>query len=135
MIKPEMQAVVDLFESQEYHQYLGIKVQDCGDGHCRLKISVHKRITNPVGTVHGGVLYSVCAVASSLAALSSLEQGKYTVANDFNVSVLRGISSGHLTVEGKVLKRGSRLVFVEVAILDSEDNLVAKGRVTKSVMP
>lgn len=135
MIAANMQDIVQLFEKQEYHQYLGLKVIVCSEGVCQLQIPICTRIVNLVGTVHGGVIYSLCAIASSLAALSKLEAGQYTVANDFNISVLRGVASGLMTVNARVLKSGRRLVFVEITVNDQEGILVASGRVTKSILP
>jgi uncharacterized protein (TIGR00369 family) len=92
-------------------------------------------VLNPVGSIHGGVINSLCSVVSSLAALSVVDEDKYTVANDFNISFIKSVSSGKLIFEGKVLKAGRNLVFVETRVKDESGNIVATGRVTKSVIP
>ena len=118
-----------------FFRFLGFEVRSCASGHCLLCLSVHKNILNPVGTVHGGVLNSLCFVAASLAALSVVDLRQFTVANDFNCSIMRGVSSGLLTIEGKVLKAGHRLVFVDILIKDEHGDVVAVSRVTKSILP
>lgn len=135
MIAERMAKIVELFESQPYHEYLGFKVTECSSGVSQLQLSIRPELCNPVGSLHGGIIYSLCAVASSLAALSIIDDGKYTVANDFNVSVLRAVSSGNVTISGKVLKAGKRLVFVELIVYDDNNRVCAMGRVTKSILP
>jgi len=135
MIDPKMQRIVEIYMADEFFRFLGFEVKSCTSGHCCLSLSVHKSVLNPAGTVHGGVLNALCSVASSLAALSVVDECQFTVANDFNSSVMRGVSSGTLTIEGKVLKAGKRLVFVETIVKDESGNYVATGRVTKSILP
>lgn len=135
MESDKMSRIVELFESQPYHQYLGLKVIECSDGISQIQINIRPELCNPVGTLHGGIIYSLCAVASSLASLSIIDDGKYTVASDFNISVLKAVPSGKLTVVGKVLKAGKRLVFVEVTVYDEQSVVCAIGRVTKTVLP
>lgn len=135
MIALEMQLIVELFVAQPYHQYLGFKVVECHGGFCQLKIEAHSKILNLMGTVHGGVIYSLCAVASSLAALSTLDSSQYTVASDFNISVLRAVSSGTLSIEARVLKSGAKLVFVQTEVCNEQGKLIASGRVTKCILP
>lgn len=135
MISDKMLKLVELFESQPYHQYLGFKVKECSNGFSEIRISVRPELCNPVGTLHGGIIYSLCAIASSLAALSIIDDGKYTVASDFNISVLKAVSSGNVTIAGKVIKAGKRLAFVELTVYDDQSNVCAVGRVTKTVLP
>lgn len=134
MISDKMLNVVELFETQPYHQYLGVKVNTCCDGFSEIQIEILPELCNPVGTLHGGIIYSLCAVASSLAALSALDTGQYTVASDFNISVLKPASNGIVIVQGKVIKAGHRLVFVETKVIDAYSCITAVGRVTKSVL-
>ncbi|MBU0992734.1 MAG: PaaI family thioesterase [Proteobacteria bacterium] len=135
MIDSKMQQIIKIYNKDTFFRFLGFEVKSCADGYCLLSFLVHKSILNPAGTVHGGVLNALCSVAASLAALSMIDDCRFTVANDFNSSVMQGVSSGTLTIEGKVLKAGKRLVFVEVFIKDESGNYVAAARVTKSVLP
>lgn len=134
MIADKMATIVGLFEMQSYHQYLGFKVTECANGFSRIKVDIRPELRNLGGTMHGGIIYSLCAIASSLAALSVVDEGKYTVASDFNISVVSAISSGTVTIEGKVIKAGKRLMFVEVKVFDEHDKVTALGRVTKSIL-
>lgn len=135
MTAEKMLDLVKLFEEEPYHQYLGIKITAYSEGFSQLQVNVRPVLCNLVGTLHGGIIYSLCAIASSLAALSMIKDDKYTVANDFNISVLKSISSGVVSVEGKVLKCGRRLVFVEVKVIDETGQVTAIGRVTKTILP
>jgi acyl-CoA thioesterase len=130
-----MQQIIEIYMQDSFFRFLGFEVKSCASGQCLLCISVHENVLNPAGTVHGGVLNSLCFVAASLAALSVVDHRQFTVANDFNCSTMRGVSSGLLTIEGKVLKAGKRLIFVAVLIKDESGDVVAVSRVTKSILP
>ncbi|NMB01715.1 MAG: PaaI family thioesterase [Firmicutes bacterium] len=134
MIADKMLNTVGLFEAQPYHQYLGMRVTACSDGFSQVQIEIRPELCNPVGTLHGGIICSLSAIASSLAALSMLDTSQYTVASDFNISVLRPISSGTIVIEGQVIKAGRRLIFVETKVIDVYGSLAAVGRVTKPVL-
>jgi len=127
--------VIELFMADEFFKFIGLRIQYCGSGRSRVVLPVTDNVKNPAGKVHGGIINAICSAASSLAAMSVLEPGKYTAASDFNSSVFSNVSSGTIICEGSVLKTGKRLIFVETKVMNEEGKLLAAGRVTKAVLP
>ncbi len=65
---------------------------------------------NPIGTVHGGVISTLCDSACGCAVHSMLPAGSYYTSLDLSVKFLRPVSTGTgpMTCEGTVIHLGGR---------------------------
>jgi len=91
---------------------------------------------NPIGSVHGGVLATLCDSAAGAAVHSTLELGEAYTSLEIKVSFLRGVTveSGLLRCEGTVISRGSRVAVSEAKLTDAAGKLVAHATSTCLVM-
>jgi uncharacterized protein (TIGR00369 family) len=91
---------------------------------------------NPIGVVHGGL---VCTLADSVAGCAvhtTLDAGVGYTSIDINVSYLRAVTldSGVLRATGRVTKRGRRVAFAAVEIVDGASKTVATATSSCLVM-
>ncbi len=77
---------------------------------------------NPIGTVHGGVLATLCDSAASAAVHSKLPVGVGYTTLEIKVSFLRAVTvaTGRLRCEGTVLSEGSRVMTSQARLLDAD---------------
>lgn len=134
MIDSRIKPLLDVYMKDPFFRFIGCEIEVCAAGKCRLVLNLTDRILNPVGKVHGGIINALCTFTSSLASMSIVEEGSYTSASDFNISVFKNVSSGVIICEGTVLRSGKRLIFVETIVKTSTNELLAVGRVTKAVL-
>jgi uncharacterized protein (TIGR00369 family) len=127
-------ALAESFENVPYHRFIGLQFAEAGKGFAELKLPVKKEIINSNGVVHGGMYYTLCDLAASAALETTRAEGHYYVTHDINVSVLSSVSTGVLTAKAEVLKSGKRLAFVEARIYNDKDELLAVGRLTKTLL-
>lgn len=83
----------------------------------------------PYGIVHGGVYCAAIETAASVAgALWFGDRGKVVGVNN-NTDFLRAIGSGRIHGTAVPIHRGRRQQLWQVAIVDSDDRLIARGQV------
>jgi len=82
---------------------------------------------NPIGTVHGGVLSTLCDSACGCAVQSMLPAGTYYTSLDLSVKFLRPVSSGTgpMTCAGTVVHLGGRSALAEARLADADGKLYA----------
>ena len=126
--------LVEKLQGLPYHRFMGMKIEEYGNGCCLVRVAVGENILAPFGAVHGGILYSLCDVAGAIASFTRLTLGYLAVTADINVSILSAVSSGELDIEAKVLKMGRRSCFIDSRAMQGQE-LVAVARITKTIIP
>ena len=97
----------------------------------RAQLTIHDKLLQPWGIVHGGVY---CSIVESLASVSGhiwlSENGGGTVVGvNNNTDFLRAIASGTVTAVSTPIHRGRRQQLWLITIADENDKLVARGQV------
>ncbi len=117
-------------------ELIGAEVAELGEGYARLTLRLEEKHSNPHGVAHGGVATTLMDSAAAMA-LSGLKRAKgrsltshATV--EMNASLIAPARPGdELLVEGRVLRLGRTVAFVESEVRRRHDSvLVAKGRFT-----
>jgi uncharacterized protein (TIGR00369 family) len=82
---------------------------------------------NPIGTVHGGMIATVCDSACGCAVQSLLPAGSYYTSIDLSVKFLRPVTTatGPLTCEGTVTHHGGRSALAQARLTDADGKLYA----------
>lgn len=114
-----------------YDSELGLTYLDITPDGCRAQLTIHDKLLQPWGIVHGGVH---CAIVESLASVSghfwlTANGGGTVVGVNNNTDFLRAISSGTVTAVSTPIHRGRRQQLWLVTITDENDKLVARGQV------
>ncbi|MDV3126259.1 PaaI family thioesterase [Mycobacterium sp. 21AC1] len=103
----------------------------------RAQLTIHDKLLQPWGIVHGGVY---CSIVESLASVSGhvwlSENGGGTVVGvNNNTDFLRAIGSGTVTAVSTPIHRGRRQQLWLITLTDENDRLVARGQVRLQNMP
>jgi uncharacterized protein (TIGR00369 family) len=115
-------------------RYLGARYLGHSPDCARLSLTVGAQALNGNGNLHAGVLYALLDVVAYLAAMPSFERGQTATTHTINVSLMRPVAEGaELELEGRVLKRGRSLIFVESEARVG-DKQVAVATVCKSIV-
>ena len=86
--------------------------------------------SNPMGTLHGGVLCDIADAATGMAWIAGLAEGESFTTIELKINFLRPIWGGKLTAEGKVVRRGRTVGYAECEIRDEAGRMVAKSSCT-----
>jgi len=108
---------------------LGLKVVGAARGAVTLSFHADRAFLNPAGKVQGGMLSAMLDEATSIAALTALDQGKYVLTLEMKVQFIAAAREGDIRAEGRLISLGDRIAFVEADLIQG-DVLIAKGNAT-----
>jgi len=83
-----------------------------------------------MGTLHGGILCDIADAAMGIAFASTLGPGESFTTIELKINFFRPVWEARLRAEGKVVRRGSTIGYIECEIKDEGGWLVAKASST-----
>jgi uncharacterized protein (TIGR00369 family) len=120
-----------------YHESLGVRIEDLTADAVRLRIPYKDENSNPGRALHGGVAASAIDVAGALAARAGVESrsGLESRTLDLTVNYLAAAIAEDIVAQGRVLRRGKEIVYVDVDVQNDAGKRIAKGLVTHRLAP
>jgi uncharacterized protein (TIGR00369 family) len=115
-------------------ELIGFEVVRIEDGASELTLDVQERHSNPMGTVHGGILCDLADAAMGTAFFSTLENGESFTTLELKINYTRPFWTGRLVAHGRVVQRGKRVGLAECRVEDAEGRLIAYSTSTCMVL-
>jgi uncharacterized protein (TIGR00369 family) len=113
---------------------IGFEAKEIVNGRATVILAAGPQHTNPMGTLHGGILCDIADAAMGMAFASTLAPEESFTTVELKVNFFRPIWRAQLKAEGTVVQRGRTIGYVECDITDEEDRLVAKAASTCMVL-
>ena len=113
-------------------ELLGIDLVEAGGGECTMRLEAEERHSNPMGTIHGGIICDLADAAMGMSFFSTLEEGESFTTLELKVNYLRPFWTGTLLAHGKVVSRGKTVGLTECRVVDEKERLIAHA--TSTVM-
>lgn len=110
-----------------YNDILGLKFLTYQEGFCRAVLPVRQEFLNPNGSLHGGLLYTIADTVGGVAALRPDSGESVTTITGTMQFYRAALNLTSLYAEGRMVKDGKRVAFVEVALLSEDGTLYARG--------
>jgi uncharacterized protein (TIGR00369 family) len=130
---------LELFKQGEGHparggwaEPYGITVTTVEAGHVVLEFEASERHHQPNGVVQGGVLTAIADAAMGMAGMTVQEIGWANTTIELKINFIRPVIGGLIKTEGRVVKAGKTVIFLESTVLNSEGKIAA--RATSSVL-
>ena len=105
-------------------------MESSGETLVLFKLEAEERHSNPMGTIHGGILCDLADAAMGMAFFSTLEEGESFTTLELKINYLRPFWTGTLLAHGKVVSRGKTVGLTECRIVDDQDRLIAHATST-----
>jgi uncharacterized protein (TIGR00369 family) len=109
---------------------IGFEAKEIGDGRATVTLSAGTHHANPMGTLHGGVLCDIADAAMGMAFASTLAPEETFTTVELKINFFRPVWEAQLKAEGRVVRRGRNMGYVECEITDEHGKLVAKAAST-----
>jgi uncharacterized protein (TIGR00369 family) len=109
---------------------LGFRMTLREPDHTIIEFDAGPEHANPMGTLHGGVFCDLADAAMGTAWVTGLKDGETCTTIELKINFFRPVWSGRLIAEGRVLRRGKSVGYVECELRDTEGRLVAKASST-----
>jgi uncharacterized protein (TIGR00369 family) len=113
---------------------IGFEAKDIGDGRATVTLSAGPQHANPMGTLHGGILCDVADAAMGMAFANTLAPEESFTTVELKINFFRPVWQAQLRAEGTVVQRGRTIGYVECAITDEENRVIARAACTCMVL-
>ncbi|AGI70252.1 putative thioesterase superfamily protein (plasmid) [Octadecabacter antarcticus 307] len=108
-------------------EYLPGDAADADKDTCRVSFEVTDMLRNPQGSLHGGAM--ACAMDISMGHLVNKTQGPGATI-EMKLQFMRPVVTGRATCEGRFLKSGSSISFMESRLWDAQGKLATIATAT-----
>jgi uncharacterized protein (TIGR00369 family) len=109
---------------------IGIERRSFGGGECTMEMEVEERHSNPMGTVHGGILCDLADAAMGMAYYSTLGEGESFTTLELKINFVRPFWRGRLVANGRVVSGGKTVGLTECDVVDADGRLIARATST-----
>jgi uncharacterized protein (TIGR00369 family) len=113
---------------------IGFEAEATGHGHSVVTLEAGPQHANPMGTLHGGILCDIADAAMGIAFASTLEADESFTTVEMKINFFRPVWEARLKAEGRVVRRGSSVGYIECEVADEQGKLVAKAASTCMVL-
>src|ERR1044072_4514515 len=115
---------------------LGTEWLDDDPDHARVPVPMRDELRQPVGLLHGGVMWTLGASDCSRAtALAVMGDGMMAMGQSISVNFIRPITEGGAEVTARARHRGRTTWVWDAEVRDDEDRLCALAQMTIAVRP
>ncbi|HEX8353135.1 MAG TPA: PaaI family thioesterase [Pyrinomonadaceae bacterium] len=126
----ELALLEETFRQVPYARLLGLEFVAAEPGFATFALEVREELTRMGGILHGGAVVSLMDTAAACAVHTLLEPDGRTVTVDLAVHFLRPAVTGRLEARARVLRKGRRVVILNVEAQDSDGVLIATSTMT-----
>jgi uncharacterized protein (TIGR00369 family) len=113
---------------------IGFRLTSVRHGEAVVELEASETHSNPMGTLHGGVLCDIADAAMGIAYASTLEDGESFTTLELKINFLRPVWKEKLRAVGKIVKRGKVVGMVECDVTNADGALVARASSTCMVL-
>jgi len=112
---------------------LGFKLIEVGEGTASMEMEAKTELhSNPMGTIHGGVLCDIADAAIGTAHFTTVGEGESFTSIDLQINFFRPVWNGRIRAVAKPVNVGRQISRYVCDILRDDDKLVAQ--VSSTVM-
>ena len=112
----------------DFRHALNMELVEKREGYVEVGMDVLPGYMNRIGSVHGGLLYTL---ADSACGAAVLTYGNKAATLNGNIDYLKpGMNCKRLTAKAQVIKHGSQVSVVDCRIFNEKDELLATARLT-----
>jgi uncharacterized protein (TIGR00369 family) len=105
------------------------------EGWIRVGFEGRPEFLNPAGYIQGGLLAAMLDDTMGPAVFAHTEGATYTATIDFNVSFIAPAKPGPLVGEGRIIKLGKSVGFLEAYLCDAAGEMIAHATSTVRLIP
>lgn len=107
-----------------FNEHNGIKITQLEDDFCVVEAELREESMNPWEMAHGGLVYSLCDVATGVAA-GGVNRKVVTLSS--SMYFLRPSQGTKLRAEGRIVKKGKSVLLAEAVVYDDKNRPTARG--------
>ena len=111
-----------------FANHVGVVVTKIEEAYAEAELELRAEHLNPMGYVHGGVLYTIADITAG-AATVSLGTNAVTVSGEYHY-LAPGKDTRSLKAIARPIKKGAKLLVFDLEVYTAEEKLIGKGTFT-----
>lgn len=117
-----------------FGRLIGMRIDDTAEGVCHSHLDTREDHFNPIGVMHGGVLFSLSDTSMGAAVYSLLGPDEICTTVEMKINFMRPVTKGRVECVTSVLRRGRTTAVLESKLICGEQ-LVAVALGTYAILP
>src|SRR6267142_6766071 len=113
---------------------IGFDAKEIADGHAIINLAAGRQHANTMGTLHGGSLCDIADAAMGMALASTIAPDKSFATIELKINFYHRVCEARLLAEGKVVRRGNTIDYIESEIMDEGGRVIAKASSTRMAL-
>jgi len=109
---------------------VGIELESVEPGLASMSLAVRDELKQNNRVVHGGAIASLIDSAAAFAVIPLLKENETATTVDLTINFVRPLVAGRSKATARVLREGSRVVFISVEVVDEAGDLAATALTT-----
>jgi acyl-CoA thioesterase len=106
---------------------LGFRIEEAATDYVKMAVDFRPELTQPAGIMHGGVHAALVDTAVAQAIVTTIKPEFQMVTIHLDTKYFKPLARGTLYAEGRIVRKGKRVVHGEVTLRDSSGETVGSG--------
>jgi len=127
-------AILDWMKNRNpFWSLLGMELVEVKKGWAKIKLPFNEKLTNAVGLMHGGAIFSPADSAVGMALIGLIDRDQNISTLEMKINYLKPVRGSAIIAEAKIVHRGTQTAIGDVEVRDENDSLIAKGLATYAI--
>jgi acyl-CoA thioesterase len=127
-------AILEWMETKNpFWALLGMELVQIRKGWAKVRLPIEEKLTNAVGLVHGGAIFSSADSAVGMALVGMINRNENISTLEMKINYLKPVKGGEIIAEAKIIHKGTQTAIGDVEVRDEEQNLISKGLATYAI--
>ena len=127
-------AILDWMKNRNpFWSLLGMELMEVKKGWARVRLPYDEKLTNALGLVHGGAIFSPADSAVGMALVGLIGRDESISTLEMKINYLKPVKGRAIMAEAKIVHKGTQTAIGDVDVKDDNDALVAKGLATYAI--
>ena len=105
------------FDRQGLMRHMGARLLRVEPGLCELALPYSDKVTQQLGSFHGGAMGALADIAAGYAGLTQAPDDMEVTTVEYKINFLAAFSSGELRATGRVVKAGRRIIVTTAEVM------------------
>jgi uncharacterized protein (TIGR00369 family) len=127
-------AILDWMKTKNpFWALLGMELLEIKKGWAIVRLPVEDKLTNAIGLIHGGAIFSAADSAVGMALVGMTSRNENISTLEMKINYMKPVKGREIRAEAKIIHRGSQTAIGDVEVRDEEQNLISKGLATYAI--
>lgn len=127
-------AILDWMKTRNpFWALLGMRLLEIKKGWAVVRLPIEDKLTNAIGLVHGGAIFSAADSAVGMALVGMTNRNENISTLEMKINYMKPVKGKAIIAEAKIIHRGSQTAIGDVDVRDDDRNLISKGLATYAI--